>query len=128
MALHLSKAAKAVVAGVSLAASTAVGFLPHNDIWFNILTGVLAIAGTYGVYQWPNKTVTDAETAVKDVVTSIKDHAPLASVAPEVAAVVADVSADMVTNPVDPAPVPVPNLAAPITGPSPIPPTTTPGV
>lgn len=49
--------AKAIMAAVVTAASTGLGFLPHTDPWFNVLTGVVAVAGIYGVYAVPNKVI-----------------------------------------------------------------------
>lgn len=62
--MSIKTAAKALVGAVSLGAATALGFLPHTDPWFNVLTGVVAVAGTYGIFQVPNKKQTPREEAI----------------------------------------------------------------
>lgn len=82
----LGRIAKTIMAVLATGSATGLGFLPHTDPWFNILTGVLAVAGVYGVYAVPNKQVeADADKladkllpanvagVVKDVVNSALD-------------------------------------------------------
>lgn len=115
----IAKAAKAVAGGVALAASTALGFLPHTDVWFNILTGVVALLGTYGIYAIPNKVLAE------DVLGLLGKVLP-ADVVAKIAPLVE--SATAAVDPA-PAPAPVPNITvvnntAPLSEPQPIPPVT----
>jgi hypothetical protein len=114
MATKIAKMAKAIAGGVALAATTALGFLPHTDIWFNILTGVVAILGTYGIYAIPNKVLAE------DVLALLGRVLP-ATVVAKIAPLIDNAAAA-----VDPAPAqaPVTNIfnQAPISEPKPIPP------
>jgi hypothetical protein len=114
----LPKFAKAIAGAVALAGSTALGFLPHTDPWFNILTGVVAVLGIYGIYAIPNKVLAED---VLGLLGKVLPADVVAKIAPLVQSVV-----DAVDPAPAPVPAPVPNPAAPVSEPQPIPPVAAP--
>jgi hypothetical protein len=119
MATKIAKMAKTIAGGVALAATTALGFLPHTDVWFNILTGVVAILGTYGIYAIPNKVLAEDVLALLGRVlpaTVVAKIAPLIDPAPAQAPVMNIFNQAPISEPKPIPPVaPVPP-AAPTTG------------
>jgi hypothetical protein len=109
----LPKFAKAIAGAVALAGSTALGFLPHTDPWFNILTGVVAVLGIYGIYAIPNKVLAQDVLALLG---RVLPAAVVAKIAPLIESVINAVDpapADPTQPPLTPIPAVTPPVAAP---------------
>lgn len=115
--------AKAIMAAVVTAASTGLGFLPHTDPWFNVLTGVVAVAGIYGVYAVPNKTIALSVDAALAKILPPAAAAALAKIIDDALNVPVTPSIDGPLPVVPPVPTTPPTVAADGTPvPTPIPP------
>lgn len=100
----LGRIAKTIMAVLATGSATGLGFLPHTDPWFNILTGVLAVAGVYGVYAVPNKQVeADADKLADKLL-----PANVAGVVKDVVNSALDALLPAVTAPAEDAPAPAP--------------------